>query len=409
MRDMYACAMGSLALLMACAVQHPSKPSAEVEGEPNTDVEGEPSAPPSGSASCPLGTATYDTALGLSNPLQTLDLAIDTTGDSYFAASVGEFSSAPAISGVTELSASGTALRSLPVGTLVATDDANDLFVAGPFTQPIDLGGGPIIPQGSIDVFLAKFDMTGKLVFAKELGLCGDDVESLAVARDGRIALSGSAMGTVALSATGGPLFQLAVSGFIAFDSKGNLAIASSSSPVPPTSELTVTEVDVAGSTLFEQMFEGTGAAFTAIAIDSRDDVVVVGSTTGSVTFYGVTVTARYAGESGRFTGAFFVNIGNEAVTDLGMVEANAVAIDATGNSFVAGAFTGNTAFFRIVAIAMLDPHQVLSFVDLPEEMYGRAVAIAIDSCGSLIVGMIRQDTPSPLSPIHAVATKLAQ
>ncbi len=391
MKGMYSCAA---ALLVACAVQHP----ADNHAQPSADVGGQSSEPERVGAACTLGSATYDTVLGLSDPLQTLDLAIDASGDSYFAASLDD---PPAISGVIELSASGDVLRTLPVGTLVATDAAGDLFVAGSFTQPIDLGSGPIVPQGGVDVFVAKFDANGTLVFAKALGVCGDDVESLAVARDGRIAISGSAMGTLALSATADPLFQLAISGFVAFDSKGNLAIASSS-------DLIVTEVDLAGSTLFAQTFAGTGAAFTAIAIDSRDDVSVIGNTTGTATFYGVTVTAQYAGEAGRVSGAFLVDLGTEAVTDLGMVEANALAIDTTGDTFVAGAFTGNTGFFRIVAIAKVAFGQVSGFVDLGPEIDGRAVAIAIDACGSLIVGMIRQDTPSALSPIHAVAVKVA-
>src|SRR5438874_2410704 len=79
----------------------------------------------------------------------------------------------------------------------------------------IDLGAGAMTPMGNIDVFVAKLSASGKLIFAKQLGLCGDGVQSLAVDRTGRIAISGTVMGTVVLDAQGELEQSFAFSGFV--------------------------------------------------------------------------------------------------------------------------------------------------------------------------------------------------
>ncbi len=416
MRGTYFCAALAGALLFGCGVQHTGGDNGQPTGtNPNGAPGSEPGSPP---ASCPLGAASFTSELGLSNSSQVLDLAVDAAGDSFVGASVQTFS--PSLSGVSEVSALGVVSAVLSAGSLVAVDAAGNLFVAGSFTAPIDLGAGMMTPQGNIDVFVAKLDAKGRLIFANQLGLCGDGVMSLAVARDGRIAVSGAAMGTAIVSASGDVQLVIADAGFVAFDSKGNLVIAETLragvaiAPVPSFNaggdELVILKVDASGRTISNQSFTGT-ATFMGIAIDANDHVALVGFTSASITLFGTTITARFAGESGRITGAFLIELDAACsvvmVRDLGIVEANAVAFDAAGDIFIAGAITGNTGFFRYLALLGIDARGGDISFGVRAEINGRATGIAADACGAVIFSSVRQDTPSVLSAIRGVVEKI--
>ncbi len=130
--------------------------------------------------------------------------------------------------GVTRLDAQLQQLAAYPHGSVVALDAQGDAYVAGALTQPTDLGTGVISPVGNVDVFLVKLSPAGGVVFARRLDLCGDGVEAIAVAADGRIAISGSALGTAVVDAAGNILFQLTPAGKLAFDAHGNLVIGGS-------------------------------------------------------------------------------------------------------------------------------------------------------------------------------------
>jgi len=130
--------------------------------------------------------------------------------------------------GFVKLSANGQQVFAFRFGSVLAVDALGNAYVAGSFTSPIDLGMGTMVPNGNIDVFVAKLSPSGKLIFAEQLGLCGDGVESIAVDRHGNIAVSGTAMGTAILDARGNLKVTLAFSGKLAFDSKGDLFVAGS-------------------------------------------------------------------------------------------------------------------------------------------------------------------------------------
>jgi sugar lactone lactonase YvrE len=95
-------------------------------------------------------------------------------------------------------------------------------------------------------------------------------------------------------------------------------------------------------------------------------------------------------------------------VKDLGIVEANGVAVDANGQIFIAAAITGNTGFHRYMEIVKIDVHAIVSTFDFGGNANGRVVAIAVDACGSVLAGLVRQATPDVQSEIDAVVQKLA-
>ncbi|MGE5181102.1 MAG: SBBP repeat-containing protein, partial [Acidobacteriota bacterium] len=402
MKSMLSSAALSLALVAACGVSHPTTDN----GQSNGTVNGGSTQTGGGTAaSCPLGEATLNVNLGAASATSLLDLAIDANANVFVA---GDF-------GLQAFSAMGSALFSLPAGTLVRTDAQGNIYVVGSFTSRIDLGAGVMVPNGNIDVFVAKLDVKGKILFVKQLGLCGDGVMSLAIAANGRIAISGTAMGTVVLSASGDVLFSLQQSGFVAFDSKGNVYIASTlaagveigASVAQMGDTLRIMKVDLSGNVVFSQTFQGT-ARFNGIAIDASDHIQLIGETRGTIDFFGTSVTARTAGESGFVSGAFLVELDTTCslvlVRDLGMVEANGIAIDLDGNIFIAGATTVNTGFFRAIAVMKIDVRGVMSNVDLGlAAQNGRALALAVDACGAVYVAVVQQASPSAMSAISAV------
>jgi len=52
----------------------------------------------------------------------------------------------------------------------VATNFDGEIFIGGMFTGTIDLGGGPLVSVGGYDMFLAKFDVDGDHLWSKRFG-----------------------------------------------------------------------------------------------------------------------------------------------------------------------------------------------------------------------------------------------
>jgi len=276
-----------------------------------------------------------------------------------------------------------------------------------------------MVPNG-IDTFIAKLDVKGHLVFAKQLGLCGDGLVSLAISHDGRIAVSGAAMGTAILSASGEVQLVLADAGFVAFDSKGNLVIAESlaagvaiaplvSSFDVRSDELAIVKVDVSGNVLFRQSVSAA-AVFTGIAIDANDNIAMVGFSIASFTLFGTPITVRSA-SPGRISGGFLLELDSGCslvmARDLGIVEANAVAFDLKGDIFIAGAMAGDTGFGRFITLLGIDARGGDLSFGVQAEMNGRATGIAADACGSVLFSSVRQDTPSVAAAIRAIVEKI--
>jgi catechol 2,3-dioxygenase-like lactoylglutathione lyase family enzyme len=417
----------ALAFLIACGSDHHP---IDDNGQPTAGNDSSPGsgAPPGGDAgppapACPLGTTTWQRAIGLAAPTQASDVAVDAAGNVVFATTAA---GPGAANGTTKLSPAGDLVFSLPYGSVVATDRAGNTYIAGSFTAPIDLGLGVIEPQGNIDVFVVELDAAGKVVFARGLGLCGDGVQSIAVDAAGRLAVSGTAMGTAVLAPDGKLEFDLAPSGDVAFDSHGDLVIAGTfttsvdlgDGPVSvgnAGSEAFVIEVDHTGQRIWSYLLTGGGVHATSVAVDASDAVVLAGYYERSIVLFGDEFHAIFAGESGRVTGAYLAKLdprGN-VIWKRGMatgVEANGVAVDAAGNVITTGALTGDTGFFRIVAVGKLDAvgAPIASDAMFPASGDGRGFAVATDACGSIYTTAVALDTPDPGSPSRAYVVKLA-
>ena len=374
-----------------------------------------PKPPPDGGACRGLGAPgalVWTTTLGAGTVLDAQTLVDDHIGDVLFAHGTRDTTTSSLVGkGEVQLSElDGMVRAQFPAGVAVAADAHGDAFVAGSFTQPVDFGLGVLTPQGNVDVFVVELDAKGRPIAQHQLGLCGDGVEAIAVAPDGRIAVSGDAMGTAVISAKGKLLFVLPESGKVAFDSHGDLVVAGTQG----TSGF-IAAFDATGQPLWSHVLTGTGDVFvTGVALDAHDDVVIGGFTTGQVDLFGTTVTAHFAGESGRVSGGFAAKLDPHGAAiwaeDVGFTDVNAVAVAPDGSIAIAGAQTGNAGFFRIIAVAKLDAAGVQQWIDeqFLASGYGTGLAATTDACDAVYVSAIALDTPSPISPLRTYVVKLA-
>ncbi len=146
----------------------------------------------------------------------------------------------------------------------VATDGAGNIYVAGSVIGGLDLGAGMIAGRGDFDVFVARFDPRGALVWHREFGdAMGQQVTDIAVNAAGDVAVVGLFDGTIDFG--GGPLTSRGGDEFVGGDAF-------------------VARFDADGSHRFSARY-GDAAAQRAqsVAIDARGDVVVAGEFRGQI------------------------------------------------------------------------------------------------------------------------------
>ncbi|WP_437671835.1 SBBP repeat-containing protein [Sorangium sp. So ce131] len=268
----------------------------------------------------------------------------------------------------------------------VAVDAAGNAIVTGRFRGALDLGerrGGERVTlesRGGSDVFLAKLDAEGQLLWAKQLG----DAEhqegtGVAVDREGNILLVGSFVGTIdlvdaqihgfaksdmfiaKLTPEGDYVWALTASATnaaeahgVAVDSIGNVFVTGSFRGAVTFGEqlrrnegdadILLVRLDANGVPQWTQAFgDSRDQQAASVAIDLDGDVVVTGSFTGSVDFEGT----AHPGAGG--VDAFVVKLDPQGVHrwsrsfgDARDQEGAAVAVDLLGNSWVTGHFSGS-------------------------------------------------------------------
>jgi hypothetical protein len=80
--------------------------------------------------------------------------------------------------------------------TSVATDPMGGVVIAGEFVTAIDFGQGPIQAKDKYDIFVARFDTGGKLVWADRYGAADDQyARSVAIAPSQNVVLGGYFLG----------------------------------------------------------------------------------------------------------------------------------------------------------------------------------------------------------------------
>ena len=208
-------------------------------------------------------------------------------------------------------------------GMSVAVDGSGNVVLTGFFAGSVNFGGGNLVSAGGDDIFLAKYNASGAYQWSFRFGGTSND-HGLAVAADksGNVLLTGYFQNTANFGGS-------------------NLVSAGSN-------DIFLAKFNASGVHQWSQRF-GTGG------IENGQGVAVDGS--GNVL-----ITGYYFGANLNLGGSTLVNTGGEQVflakydaagvhqwsqslggttSDFG----NAVAVDKSGNVFLAGSFTGTAAF----------------------------------------------------------------
>jgi hypothetical protein len=250
-----------------------------------------------------------------------------TCGDSSRGATIASFSSAGALRWSRCLSAPLGATDRYSRALGVTADAAGNVYVAGVFGAPADLGGGTVTPQGR-DGFIASYTQSGAYRWAKRMGGTGTDwASAVAVDAGGNVIVTGSFTGTADLGGAMHVSDGAMTDGFVAsFD--GN------------------------GSHRWSYRIGGTGSAVARGVATTASDVYVTGDFAGAVDFgdgpsasrggNDIFVVSLTAGGTRRWSGT----LGGRA-TEFG----DGLLVTPSGRIFVYGGFSESVDFTGTVGV----------------------------------------------------------
>jgi hypothetical protein len=317
----------------------------------------------------------------------------------------------------------------------VAVDAQGNVAIVGDFAGKIDFGGGALTSAGATDVFLAKFDPTGNLLWAKSFGnVAAQNGFDVAFAPNGDVVFTGAFAGTINLG--GGALTSAGATDLfvgrydpagtfvwgkrfgdaaaqagkgITVDGLGNVILTGDIAgkvdfgggvlTSAGATDVLVLELDPTGAHVFSKLY-GDAAAQTAsrVAVDSVANVVVTGSVAGKIDFGGGALTS--AGGTDIFVAKLTsggVHLWSKRYGGAGNQDPRDIAVDAFGAILVAGDFTttvdfGGGALTSAGAtdgfIAKLDPFGVHVWSKKQGDAAAQSVSgIAADPGGVFAVG----------------------
>jgi hypothetical protein len=205
----------------------------------------------------------------------------------------------------------------------IAMDADDNLILTGQLSGTTDFGGGPIASAGSIDLFVAKLDASGKHVWSKRFGDAMGSQTGMSVAtdKDGNVVVVGYFDGAIDFG--GGPL-----------TSAGSI-------------DIFVAKLDPAGNHVWSKRFGDAGAqAATAVKTTPNGDIIIMSSLGGSVDFGGGPVTSAGGFDVGLVKlDATGKHVWSKRFGDASEQSGNAIAVDAAGNVLVTGMFLGTVDF----------------------------------------------------------------
>ncbi len=217
-------------------------------------------------------------------------------------------------------SAGGTS--GLDWGTGIAVDAAGNSYVTGWYTGVATFGSFTLTEAGSNDIFLAKYDANGTVLWARSAGgTMQERAYGIAVGAAGDSYVTGFYNGTATFGS-----FQLTSTG---------------------ESDIFVAKYDGSGNVLWAR--SGGGPSFdngNSIGTDDAGNSYVTGEITATSTFGSFMITS--AGERDIFVAKYdtggnviWARSGGGTSADIGF----GIAVDAAGNSFLTGVFSDAATF----------------------------------------------------------------
>ncbi|MFA5782131.1 MAG: SBBP repeat-containing protein, partial [Bacteroidales bacterium] len=208
----------------------------------------------------------------------------------------------------------------------VAVDTSGNTYVAGLFfSSTLSFGSTTLTNAGGIDIFLAKYDANGNVLWAKSAGgVDYDDAYSVAADASGNIYVAG--------------VF-----------SSPTLSFGSTTLTNAGGYDIFLTKYDAGGNVLWAKSAGGTGNDLAySVAVDTSGNIYVAGYFRSPTIAFGIT-TLTNAGSRDIFL-AKYDAAGNvfwaKSAGGTDYDEANSVAVNASGNIYVAGVFRSPTITF---------------------------------------------------------------
>ena len=265
----------------------------------------------------------------------------------------------------------------------IAVDASGNSYVTGLFTSPsATFGGITLTNHGSFDVFVAKYDNTGNVLWAKGVGDSDND-EGLAIAVD---KAGNSYVTGVFAGSPGGGIWDMFIAKYdsagtllwfkraggagddrgngIALDGNGNIYVVGAfASPTLTFESTTLTNAgsfsaylakyDSAGNFLWVRQTQGSGNdGASGVGVDATGNVYMTGGfSSSSISFGGITITNSGPSEHDIFVAKYDPD-GNilwakQAGGAEGFDYGSSIAVTETGSSYVSGFFGSDNAYFN--------------------------------------------------------------
>ena len=209
-------------------------------------------------------------------------------------------------------------------GAGVAVDKNNNIFITGSFNYTLDFGTQQLVNNGnSYDIFLAKYNKDGNLLWAKKAGGTGADMSyGITIDNQGNVIIVGVLQGT-------GSFDTITLSSKVSYN------------------HFFVAKYDNNGHVLFAESFGGRMNTAKCVATDNNDNIIVAGGYRDTLILGGKTHIAK--GNSDPFLIKLNSN-GNElwSSTPSGAGNSdqfNGVCTDNNGNIYLAGTFANTLDF----------------------------------------------------------------
>ena len=263
--------------------------------------------------------------------------------------------------------------------TALAVDGLGNCFVTGRFKTSADFNGTNLISYGGSDVFVAKYESTGALLWVRQ-GRGGDDDEGRGIAVDGtgncyvvgdfgfgsgrpvdwgttNLASSGKSDAFIAkyddrgalqwVRAIGGADFERGNG--IAADHQGNCWVVGSSG----NGGVFINQYTSSGSLQWQQRGNSAYASGTSIAVDNVGNCYATGRFSDAITFGNVILTN--SGLMDIFTAKYSVDGALQWAIQAGgerYNEPRGVATDQAGNCYLTGYFSSQARFGSLTAVS---------------------------------------------------------
>lgn len=305
------------------------------------------------------GTVDFDPGTGVTNltSLGQSDIFIaklDASGDLVWAKNIGGVSSSDALS--------------------MSIDKTGDLFVTGAFSGTVDFdpnaGTSNVTSNGSQDVYVAKLNSNGDLIWAKNLGGSGyDQARAISVDTFGNAYTIGSFNDIVDLDPS---------TGVANFTSNGS-------------QDLFISKLNSNGDFVWAKSLGGTELdRGYSISIDDASNAYIAGSFIGTADFDPGTGTANLTSNGAQDAFVLKLNINGDfvwvkAIGGATTVEGKGIAADGFGSVYVTGDFTDTVDFDPGAGVSTIITNGSPDIFVLKLRCMPNSVTETVTACGSYV------------------------